>query len=495
MRTLEAAAFASGLSETLLQERAGRVVADEVGGSLLQGQRAAIMVGHGNNGRDGAIAAEVLATRGVGVDLILAPRHTVTDDELLRLRTLGASLIPIGGDQRRAQAALEGATLVVDAVAGIGTHGALREPLASMARSINAVKHQHVVALDVPSGIDADTGQVEGEAVWAHTTVTLGAVKQGLLQFPAAERVGRLVVRDIGIPAAATQGLAYRCLAPQDVAAPPRPLDAHKYRFGRVLVVAGSEHFLGAPLLCAGGALRAGAGLVSVATPPAARQALATRFPEATYPPRELRIEADPGAAARQLMAYESSVLVVGPGLGRSAATTAFVDELLRVRPPGVSLVLDADALFALSELPEWHTRLGPNTILTPHGGELRRLAGVQQGDAAAWVAAGQLAAQWGCVLVAKGPFTSVATPDGRVDVWPHANAALATGGTGDVLAGLCGGLLAQGCAPDAAARLAVVAHAQAAQQVVQGRAWRTLLASDLLDALPAILGGLTRRQ
>ena len=155
-----------------------------------------------------------------------------------------------------------------------------------------------------------------------------------------------------------------------------------------------------------------------------------------------------------------SQVLVLGPGLGRSQATTTFVEELLSRRSHESALVIDADGLFALSQIPGWHAKLGPNTILTPHAGELRRLADTQADAVPTWVEAGRLASQWGCVLVAKGPFTSVACPDGRVDVWPHANAALATGGTGDVLAGMCGGLLAQGCAPDDAARLAVVAHA-----------------------------------
>jgi NAD(P)H-hydrate epimerase len=158
--------------------------------------------------------------------------------------------------------------------------------------------------------------------------------------------------------------------------------------------------------------------------------------------------------------------------------------------------VIDADALFALSELPDWWTLLGPNVVLTPHAGELERLVGqALSSDEPLWVHAGRLAQQWGCLLIAKGPFTCIANPDGRVDVWPRANPALATGGTGDVLAGMCAGLLAQGAQHSAwdASRLAVGLHGLAAERIVEGRHWRTLLANDLVHELPATLGSLAR--
>jgi NAD(P)H-hydrate epimerase len=154
--------------------------------------------------------------------------------------------------------------------------------------------------------------------------------------------------------------------------------------------------------------------------------------------------------------------------------------------------VIDADGLFALSEIPEWWTMLGPDAVLTPHSGELERLVGHELPEnEPIWVQAGRLARRWGCVLVAKGPFTCIANPDGRVDVWPRANPALATGGTGDVLAGVTAGLLAQGLAAWDAARLAVGVHGLAAERIVDNRQWRTLLASDLLLELPAVLGSL----
>jgi len=487
MRALEAAAFAAGVSEAQLQERAGHAVAEEIERRLEPGERVVALIGHGNNGRDGGVAAEWLARRGIAVELVLAPRHAITSAELERLRDLGVSTVPVEDidDVRRA---INAANIGIDALAGIGTHGALREPLATLARVLNEADGIYVVAVDTPSGIDADTGAVPGNAVRADLTVTLGAVKQGLLRFPAAELVGQLVARDIGIPPGAALDLPYTVL---DVAglAPPRPLRAHKYTFGRVLVLAGSDHFLGATVLSSGGALRVGAGLVTVGSTAMVRQTVAAHLPEATFTVRD--VDNDVSSVAPYLSTHNA--LVIGPGLGRGPDVTAFVGDVLRQRQGGA--VIDADALFALSETPNWSALVGPDTILTPHAGELARLLGGDLPDEPLWSLAGRLAQQWACVLIAKGPFTCVGEPNGQVSVWPRANPALATGGTGDVLAGICAGLLAQGCSAGEAARLAVGVHALAAERLTTRRRWRTLLASDLFEELPAVLGDLATRR
>ncbi len=456
-----------------------------------------VLVGHGNNGRDGAVAAEWLLRHGTGVDLVLAPRHAVRPDELERLRGLGGSLIP-SEDRVGVERALSGSQIALDALAGIGTHGALREPLATLAAQLNAARETlHVVALDLPSGIDADSGAVAGEAVWANSTVTLGGVKQGLLRFPAAERVGRLIPRGIGIPEDAQAALPYRVLDEPSLRAllPRRSLDAHKYRFGRSLIVAGSDHFLGAAVLCAGSAARTGSGLVTVASTRDVRLNVAAHLPEVTFTETDV-YPGDGTAAAQALQPYLAShnAIVVGPGLGRGQPTTDFVRELLRLRRRDHALVVDADGLVALSEIDDWPSLLGPNAILTPHSGELERLVGKPADDGeTVWAQASRLARAWGCLLVAKGPFTCIAAPDGRVDIWPRANAALATGGTGDVLAGITTALLAQGLSAWDAGRLAVGVHALAATRVVDDRHWRTLLASDLWLEIPAVLAELSR--
>lgn len=501
MRALEANAIASGTSEAALQERAGLAVAHEVAALVRSPESVAILVGPGNNGRDGAVAARSLAQSGTSVHVVLAPRHTVREDELHTLQELGARISKVDRPSQ-VEDAVTSAGVVVDALVGIGARGPLRDPLASLAAGLNAAAGRGggatVVALDIPSGIDADSGQVPGVAVRADCTVTLGAVKQGLLRFPAAGLVGSLVPRDIGLPDAATAVLPYGCIVADELSrlVPPRRLDAHKYNFGRVLVVAGSDHYLGAAVLCATAAARAGAGLVTVASTNAVRASVAARVPEITYPETDVGIGGDPEAALDALAAHLAgcTALVVGPGLGRAEPIVAFVRRLLDRRrdiAPTCGLVVDADALFALAGWPGWWERLGANAILTPHSGELARLAGDPDATAAPWARAAELAKQWGCVLVAKGPFTSVASPNGRVAVWPRANAALATGGTGDVLAGLLAGLMAQGAEAWDAGRLATATHAMAAASVLARRGWRTLLASDLLAEIPAVLGSL----
>jgi ADP-dependent NAD(P)H-hydrate dehydratase / NAD(P)H-hydrate epimerase len=499
MRALEAAAFATGVTEAGLQARAGHAVAEEVFRLVLPGDRVVVLVGHGNNGRDGAVAAEWLTQHWTPVDLVLAPRHAVTVEELARLRAGGVSVIS-HADRSGVERALNSARVALDALAGIGMHGPLREPLASLTEQLNQARlvrgdTLHVVALDIPSGIDADTGEVPGTAVSADRTVTLGGVKQGSLRFPAARCVGTLISREIGIPESAEEDLPFTVLDEPQLGrlVPPRPLDAHKYRFGRVLVVAGADHFLGAPVLCAGGAARVGAGLVILASTRDVRLNTASHLPEVTYPEYDI-VSSDGPSAARLLepQLRSASSLVLGPGLGRGPGITAFLHEILRLRTPDQRLVVDADGLFALSQIQAWPTLLGPNAVLTPHSGELEQLVGSElSGEVPAWVHAARLARQWGCVLISKGPFTCVAAPDGRVDVWPRANPALATGGTGDVLAGVAGGLLAQGIPVWDAARLAVGVHGLAAERVITRRSWRTLLASDLLLEIPAALADL----
>jgi NAD(P)H-hydrate epimerase len=219
----------------------------------------------------------------------------------------------------------------------------------------------------------------------------------------------------------------------------------------------------------------------------------AAHLPELTYTATDVQAT-DGETAARSLDQYLSShsSVLIGPGLGRGGGTTAFVADLLRRRPREHGMVIDADGLVALSEIPEWWSLLGPNAVLTPHSGELERLVGHElSSDEPLWVQAGRLAQRWGCLLIAKGPFTSIAAADGRVAVWPRANSALATGGTGDVLAGACAGLLAQRISAWDAGRLAVGVHGLTAERIIEARRWRTLLAGDLLSELPATLGSI----
>jgi NAD(P)H-hydrate epimerase len=303
-----------------------------------------------------------------------------------------------------------------------------------------------------------------------------------------------LLPGEIGLPAAAlgTPAVAILDRATVRPLVPARELSGHKGSFGRVVVAAGSPHYYGAPYRAAAAAGRSGCGLIALAVEPTLQTVLAGLLPEATY------VNLPPGApdvsgmdaARRVLAALEGAQsLLLGPGIGRSNGARAFVAELLvgrAARHPHLPLVIDADALTILASEPALWKHLTPGAVLTPHHGEMSRLIGVpaERIAEAPWHVAREWAARWGQTLVLKGPFTVVATADGPAHVLPHANAALATGGTGDVLGGTIAGLMAQKLPPADAARVAVYVHAAAANAICATRGADVLLASDLLPAL-----------
>jgi NAD(P)H-hydrate epimerase len=518
MRDLEAAAVAAGTPERVLQERAGLAVADAIEAELARrgltrpGSRpphVLVLAGSGNNGRDGVVAGRRLLSRGCAVQVWLAARNPLSEGETRDLVAEGAAVWRVEGSLAALSAAVEGADVVVDALLGVGSRGALRPELAAVARVVEAVRPEPgrlVVAVDMPTGVDADTGAVDGMAISADITVTFGAVKAGLLRFPAAGYVGRLLPSSIGLPAGSAARHPVHVLDDDGVRplVPPRPLDSHKYRLGRVLAVAGSDQFVGAACMASEAAARAGAGLVGLVSTEAVKRVLATRLPEATYPLTltDLHESSDQAERSAQQVAAllpEQAVLLIGPGIGRSEQTERFLRRLLTAnaaheRP--TPAVVDADALTLLASWPGWWSQIGEGHVLTPHAGEMSRLMasdpGIgQTGDEPPWETARRAAERWRQVVVLKGPFTTVAEPGGRAWVYPHANPALATAGTGDVLAGLTAGLAAQGLAPVDAARLGVVVHALAGRRASAGRGRRTLIAADLPGEIPSILAEL----
>jgi NAD(P)H-hydrate epimerase len=514
MRAAEAAAFASGISEAELQARAGRAVATLVE-RLFPTGAVVVLAGIGNNGRDGWVAACDLASDGRKVSLYLAPRHAVADAELDRFRRLGGLAIVHKGSETITALGdwLARATVAVDGLLGIGGRGPLRPPLDELARVLNratragAAKSRarepapRVLSIDIPSGVDADTGAVDGEAVRADATLVLGGLKEGLLRFPGAGFAGLVYGDDIGLPEAllADQPVAVLDRATARATVPHRPPDGHKGRFGRVVVAAGSPSYYGAAFLAGGAAARSGCGLVAFAAAPALQGVLAGMLPEATYIALPDRApEEGAGQAADRVMAAlnDAEALLLGPGVGRSPGARELVLAVLEGRaargshPPAV---VDADALFVLAMEPSVWDRLGRGLVLTPHYGEMARLTGLAITAIAdePWRVALEAAARWGQVVVLKGPFTVVAGPEGGALVLPHANPALGTGGTGDVLAGTIAGLLAQGLTPLDAARVGVYVHGGAAHRVLAGANRDLLLASDLLPAIACELSEL----
>ncbi|MEU6482860.1 NAD(P)H-hydrate dehydratase [Streptomyces sp. NPDC046887] len=470
VRAAEAALMAK-LPEGALMQRAVAALAAACAGMLprVYGSRVVVLAGSGDNGGDALYAGARLARRGAGVTAVLL--GSPGDDGRPKVhRPALAALTAAGGTSRPASAvagdpaaALAGADLVLDGITGIGGRGGLRPDAAALARAARD-SGALLVAVDLPSGVDADTGTVQGEAVRADATVTFGAYKPGLLIDPAREYAGALRLVDIGLdlPAGAA---AAEALQHEDVAGLlPRPAaESDKYRRGVVGVVAGSARYPGAAVLCVSGALRGGAGAVRYAGP--AGEAVLARHPETLVHP------GGPAEAGRV------QSWVIGPGLG----DTPGVEAVLASEVP---VLVDADGLRLLDPAAV-RARPAP-TLLTPHAGEAAALLGAarEEVEAGRLAAARELAATYGATVLLKGSTTVVASPDPKepVRVNPTGTPWLATAGSGDVLSGLAGSLLAAGLAPRDAASAAAYLHGLAARRAARGA---PVAAYDVAEALP----------
>jgi len=489
-----------GLSGLVLMEQAGRGTSDllrERFARLFPGP-VLVLAGKGNNGGDGFVVARHLLNAGWQVrTLVLGERERLSGDARTNLEVLlkiGAEVAFVPAEERLAgELEKQGdCLLIVDALFGTG----LSSPLAGAAKRavewINGSRAQ-VVAVDMPSGIDATCGAVLGSAVRAQMTVTFGFAKLGQFLYPGAAHVGELRVVDIGLPALLNPSLDQAAsLESFESAAglvPERPRQGHKGRFGHLLVVAGSRGKTGAAVLCAEAGLRGGAGLVTLAGPAAEQPVLAARLTEVMTEPladHEGHLSL-PALEVITRLAEGKQALALGPGLGTADETVELVQRLVVSVP--LPLVVDADGLNALAQRPEvLRERPGPPAILTPHPGEMARLTGlsVAEIEANRPQVAGEFARRFGVVLVLKGAGTVTALPDGRLFINSSGNPGLASGGMGDVLTGLVGSLLAQGLAAAEAARLAVFWHGFAADRLARTLGTAGLLAGDLLREIPS---------
>ena len=493
-----------GLASPTLMEHAGRSVAEAIQARLegdVTGINALVLAGPGNNGGDGRVAARYLGEWGAHV--------TIYDWKSGQIEANGRTG-SVGDDLAGLHDVIEQADVVLDALLGTG-HA---RPLApTMAEACALVAHErerrpdlYVVAVDLPSGLNADTGAVDPGTLAADLTVTLAYPKVGLLLFPGVSYIGELQVGSIGLPATMpiTAGLEMLDDNLVGPTLPKRPLESNKGTFGKVLALAGSPHFIGAAYLVCGAAARIGAGLVTLATQSELAPFYATMLPEITYtllPPENAAPEAHAQAILDQLDGYHA--LVVGPGLGQSQATATLLERLFaglsalapEKRP---HLVVDADGLNNLAKLDHWWLRLPPGAILTPHPGEMARLRGgspVSGGGPDRLTVIREAARDWGHIIVLKGACTLIASPGGVVRINATPNPALATAGTGDVLAGTTAGLLAQGMAPFDAACAAVYLHSLAGQRIGAHLGDAGLLAGDLLAELPLARQNVRDRQ
>ncbi len=494
---------ALGVPGDLLMESAGRALAEAALPLLADRARARVIAGSGNNGGDGLVAARHLALAGVAVRIHLVgdPGRLRGDAarNLERARRLGLEVEDAGG-LRPARADRE---LLIDAVFGTGLSRPVEGPAAEVLRLVAEARARgaRVVAADLPSGLDADTGSPLGPVPPADLTVTFGLPKLGLALEPGRSLAGRVLVARIGIaddlPAGASAEAEAMLPTARAAAAalPPRPPEGHKGRFGHVLVVAGSHGKTGAAALAALGAARVGAGLVTVACSEAVHDVLEVKLTEAMTAP----LPAGPAGALgleavdRVLeLAIERDVVVLGPGLGREPETVAAVRRMVG----GLSgpLVVDADGLFALPDPAALKGRRSP-PIVTPHPGEAGRLLGRSPAEVNAdrVRSARDLAEGGGAVAVLKGAATVCAEAGGRISVNPTGGPALATGGTGDVLAGMVGGLLAQGLDPFGAAWVGAFVHGLAGDLLARRRGSAGVLAGEVAEVVPEVLRRLRR--
>lgn len=504
MRELEERSAREGITTDTLMENAGRAVAQalrqERGGVV--GCPIVVLVGPGKNGGDGLVTARYLHQWGARVRLYLATPRNEDDPNLQSCRARGISFADAANDPSLAilDEMLRRAEVVVDAVLGTGKARPIEGIMLAVLERVRRAKEERpsllLCALDLPSGLDADSGAVDPATFAADLTITLAYPKRGLFAFPGAPLVGKLLVVDIGIPEPLARGIALELLTPSWMKAhlPPRPASANKGTFGRVMVVAGSANYTGAAYLACMGAVRSGAGLVTLATARSLHPILATKLNEATHLPLP---EVEPGIVgpeARDILLKglaDYHALLVGCGLGQNRATTDFIRALLLKKggqlPP---LILDADALNALAQMPNWWLRLESPAILTPHPGEMARMLNttVAQVQADRIEVAQQAARRWQATVVLKGAYTVIAAPDGSTHLSPFANPGLASAGTGDVLAGAIAGFLAQGLAPPEAADCGVYIHGAAGEMVREQMGDAGMIASDLLPRLPQVI-------
>jgi len=522
MVRLEEEANKGGLSYKEMMARAGKGLAEVVHHEFFDrpGQPVLGLVGSGNNGGDALVALTQLIKKGWDASAYLAKEREKDDPLVSEFLESGGRVIQHKKDKgfEILASQVKNSNFVLDGILGTGIKLPLKGDIPAILRAVKDVKPMpKIVAVDCPSGIDCDTGDAADECIPADITVCMAAVKDGLLRFPALGLVGEIRTVDIGLQPnlKGWKDVEGEVVGREDAARllPGRPKDSHKGTFGTVLIAAGSINYPGAVLLSAESAYKAGAGLVRAAVPGAIYEGLPGALPECTWiilPHAQGVIHSD---AADVLLKYIESVqaMVLGMGWGQEDETLRFLEALLEIRegkkqrrkklgfeeaeseraadsitfPP---LAIDADGLRLLSKIADWEKKLPGHSIMTPHPGEMAALTGMDideiQKDRIG--TARKFSEKWNQVVMLKGAGTVVADPSGKFAVIPIATPALATAGTGDVLAGMIGGMLAQGLQPYHAAVLSSWLHAMAGRITAKNLATdRCATASDVIQALP----------
>ena len=529
MQGIEKEADANGLTYDQMMENAGQGLADVILDFFIEEEEPHVigLVGPGNNGGDTLVAMTALLSEGWKARAYLVKRKK--DDLVRQFVAAGGEVLSGGNAFEKLAESIESADVLLDGILGTGIKLPLKKDVAELLSEVNDILDglevsPLVVAVDCPSGVDCDSGEVAEETIPADLTVTMAAVKHGLITLPAFEYIGDLQVVDIGLPddlpsfddvktEVADEYLVAGLL-------PDRALDSHKGTFGTALIVAGSVHYTGATLLAGEAAYRSGAGLVTMAVPGSIQVALAGQLPEATW----ILLPHEKGGIASHAVEVlaknfeRASALLIGPGFGTEDTTKEFIESLLEgkyaakkatqrigfihdesekkdetdVRLP--PMIVDADGLKLLAQIKDWHKKLPAFSILTPHPGEMAVLTGLTKEEIQEnrQALAAKYAKEWGHIVVLKGAFTVVASPYENVTVIPIATPALARAGTGDVLAGLIVGLRAQGLDAYDAAVAGAWIHAQAGLYAADDLGTTaSVLAGDVLNSVSDVMSDL----
>jgi hydroxyethylthiazole kinase-like uncharacterized protein yjeF len=496
-----------GIPSLVLMENAGRqvVAAMEAAYEARLNGRVAVLCGRGNNGGDGFVVARTLLQRGIDAAVFvigaLAEVRGDAKTNLEILGRLGVTVVEIGDEQSWELhfSEISQCALIVDAIFGTGLKSTLGGMMETIVADVNASSIP-IISIDLPSGLSADTPHVLGDCIDASMTVTLAAPKLPLVLPPGEAHAGDVVIADIGIPHEvidSVEGQRIDLLTPEQLReiVEPRAADSHKGDFGRVTIVAGSRGKTGASHLAAMGAMRSGAGLVTVATPASVLPIVASMAPELMTEP--LAESADGMVAAGaidRLLELRHDIIACGPGLGRGPGVAEFVRALLdRATVP---LVLDADAITVLADDPAGLVgREERDVIITPHAGEMARLIGssIEEVQSDRIGVATEFATAHRVYVVLKGHRTLIATPDGHIFINPTGNAGMATGGTGDVLTGMIAAWVAQLLDAEAACRLAVFLHGAAGDLAEAEEGQVAMTATDVIAHLGGALTRLTK--
>jgi ADP-dependent NAD(P)H-hydrate dehydratase / NAD(P)H-hydrate epimerase len=530
MQALEREADSSGLSYEKMMENAGKGLADEIqiAYSHLVKRKVIALVGSGNNGGDALVALSHLANANWETCAYIVKKRGDDDPLINTYLKNGGQVVNIGSDSKYIQLAelLKTSSVLMDGIFGTGFKLPLKEEIANLLAFVNEslevqTERIHVVAVDCPSGVDNETGQAADDTIHAELTVTMAGIKTGLIKFPAAMFTGEIRIGSIGV---IEKLKAYKnnpkFILTKDIVCnylPERAIDAHKGTFGTALIIAGSVNYTGAALLAGLAAYRSGAGLVTLAVPAPLHESLSGHLPEATWIllPHEMGVISSDAAQVVQQNIGRASAILIGPGFGLEDATREFLTKLFMgsgSMPKGEigfihkemtgaqsellnkPIILDADGLKLMSKIKNWAKLISAPAILTPHPGEMSVLTGlpteeIQQNRLEI---AGNFANKWGHIVVLKGAFTVIASPDGQLAIVPIATPALARAGTGDVLAGLIVGLRAQGVNAFEAACAGAWIHATAGVLAAKRLgSTASVIASDVVNAVPQVMSEL----